>query len=147
MKKYIDLSPLHMGKSKTINEEQIKIKIWRKWLAFSIVMSVLSITPTFYFSFEASIPMYVVAIYSLFGVFTSLTFIKMYKGFVKTWEEFEADANRSWKEMEDKQNKGWNEWFERARNSGNHTEEFIKNSEQDIINNSKKSVKEILGER
>ena len=144
MKKYVDLSPLYRDMSKNINEEQVKIKGWRKWLVFFVIMSALSILPTFYFSFEASIPMYVVIIFSLFGVYASLTFTKMYKGFIKDWREFEAKSNKEWKELEDERNKAWNRWFERERNSGYFTEEFIKDSEQDTINNSIKNIKKIL---
>ena len=143
MKKYIDLSPLYIDKSDVINEEQAKIKGWRKWLAFFIVMLILSVPPTFYFNFEDSIPMYFVIAYSLFGIYLSLDFIKMYKGFIKNWEEFEVDVNNDWKEMEDKHNEDWNKWFDKARNSKNFTEDFIKNEEQDVINKTKKNVVEL----
>ena len=147
MKKYVDLSPLYMDVSKDINEEQVKIKGWRKWLVFFIVMSVLSILPTFFFSFRELLLMYVVIICSLFGIFVSLDFIKMYKRFIKKWEELEIEANDGWKEVEDRHNEDWNKWFEDVRNSGNFTEEFVKNNEQDIIDRSKKNIESMLNDR
>ena len=147
MKKYVDLSPLYIDMGKNINEELTKIKEWYRWLVFFTVMLVLSILPMFYFSFEDLLIMYLVTVWSLFGVFVSLSFIKMYKGFIKNWEVFEVDTNNDWGEMEDKHNEDWNKHFEKARNSGNYTEEFLKNEEQGIINGSKKNIEKILDDR
>ena len=147
MKKYVDLSPLYIDKSDAINEEQAKIKGWRKWLVFFIIMLILSIPPMFYFSFEDLLLMLLVAAYSLVGICTSLSFIKMYKGSIKDWEEFEVKSNNGWKELEDKHNKDWNRHFEEARNSDYYTEESTKDSEQNVINRSKKNVRKLLDDR
>lgn len=147
MKKYVDLSPLYIDKSDVINEEQARIKGWRKWLIFFIVILILSIPPMFYFGFENSLLMCFVTIYSLVGIYTSLSFIKMYKGFIKDWEEFEVKANNGWKELEDKHNEDWNKHFKETRNSDYYTEDFVKNSEQGVIDNSKKNVRKLLDDR
>ena len=147
MKKYVDYSSLIISISDTIKEEQNKIKGWRRWLAFFVIMLILSILPLFYFSSEALTFMYLVTVYSLLGIVVSIVFINMYKGFIKSWENFELEQNEGWGELEDKHNKDWNEYFEKWRSSSYAEETSVRSSEEDVISGSKKSVKKLLEDR